>query len=172
MADADRRTAALLLDIDPMGLVRPKGGASNSAGWLQQYLNDRPCAASPHLSVAIASAFNSALAGNSRDRPELAQQPIPPEAQMPTLPSREGQELTGRLFEPLGYTVEIQEHPLDANFPEWGASPCFGVALKGVVRLRDLLTHCRCCFPCWRTPSATGWATTRWTSCCDSTREG
>ncbi len=141
VADADRCTAALLLDIDPVGLVRPKAGASNSAGWLQQYVNDRPYVASSHLSVAIASVFNSALAGNCRERPELAQQPIPLEAQLPTLPSREGPELIGWLFEPLGYAVEIQEHPLDAGFPEWGVSPCFGVGLKGVVRLRDLLAH-------------------------------
>ena len=141
VADTDRCTAALLLDIDPVGLVRPKAGASNSADWLQQYVNDRPYVASSHLSVAIASVFNSALAGNSRDRPELAQQPIPLEAQLPTLPSREGPELIGRLFEPLGYAVEVQEHPLDADFPDWGASPCFGVGLNGVVRLRELLAH-------------------------------
>ncbi len=141
VADVDRCTAALLLDIDPVGLVRPKAGASNSAGWLQEYVNDRPYVASSHLSVAIASVFSSALAGSSRDRPELAQQPIPLEAQLPTLPSREGPELIGRLFEPLGYAVEIQDHPLDADFPKWGANPCFGVGLKGVVRLRDLLAH-------------------------------
>ena len=141
VADADRCTAVLLLDIDPVGLTRPKAGASNSAGWLQQYVNDRPYVASSHLSVAIASVFNSALAGSSRERPELAQQPIPLEAQLPTLPSREGPELVRRLFEPLGYAVEIQEQPLDTEFPGWRASTCFGVGLKGVVRLRDLLAH-------------------------------
>ena len=141
MAEVERCTAALLLEIDPVGLVRPKAGASNSAGWLQQYVNDRPYVASSHLSVAIASVFNSALAGNSRERPELVQQAIPLEAQLPTLPSREGAGLIRQLFEPLGYAVEIQEHPLDVDFPEWGASPCFGVGLKGTVRLQDLLAH-------------------------------
>ena len=141
VAEAERCTAALLLDIDPVGLVRPKAGASNSAGWLQQYVNDRPYVASSHLSVAIASVFNSALAGNSRERPELAKQAIPLEAQLPTLPSREGAGLIRQLFEPLGYAVEVQEHALDADFPEWGASPCFGVSLKGTVRLQDLLAH-------------------------------
>ena len=141
VAEAERCTAALLLDIDPVGLVRPKAGASNSAGWLQQYVNDRPYVASSHLSVAIASVFNSALAGNSRERPELAKQAIPLEAQLATLPSREGAGLIRQLFEPLGYVVDIQEHPLDVDFPEWGASPCFGVSLKGTVRLQDLLAH-------------------------------
>ena len=141
VAGADRCTAALMLEIDPVGLVRPKAGASDSAGWLQQYVNDRPYVASSHLSVAIASVFNSALAGNSRDRPELAQQQIPLEARLPTLPSREGPELIRRLFEPLGYAVEIQEHPPGCGLPWWGASPCFGVDLQGVVRLRDLLAH-------------------------------
>ena len=141
VAQAQRCTAALLLDIDPVGLARPKAGAPNAAGWLQQYVNDRQYVASSHLSVAIASVFNSALAGNSRERPELAQQAIPLEAQLPTLPSREGPELIRRLFEPLGYSVEIQEHALDADFPEWGASPCYDVGLKGAVRLQDLLAH-------------------------------
>ena len=139
-AEPDRCTAALLLDIDPVGLVRPRGGG-NSAPWLEQYVNDRPYVASSHLSVAIASVYNSALAGRSRERPELAEQAIPLEAQLPTLPSREGAELIRRLFEPLGYSVEIEEHALDAGFPEWGASPYFGVSLKGLVRLRDLLAH-------------------------------
>ena len=141
VAQAEHCTAALLLDIDPVALTRPKAGASNSAGWLQQYVNDRPYVASSYLSVAIASVFNSALAGNSRERPELAKQTIPLEAQLPTLPSQEGAGLIRQLFEPLGYDVEIQEHPLDADFPEWGTSPCFSVGLKGTVRLRDLLTH-------------------------------
>ena len=88
VAEAERCTAALLLDIDPVGLARPRAGPSNATGWLQQYVNDRPYVASSHLSVAIASVFNSALAGNSRERPELAQQAIPLEAQLPTLPSR------------------------------------------------------------------------------------
>jgi len=141
VADVDRCTAALLLDIDPVGLARPKAGASGSAGWLQEYVNDRPYVASSYLSVAIASVFNSALAGNSRERPELARQAIPLEAQLPTLPSREGPGLIRQLFEPLGYAVEIQEHALDARFPEWGGSPCFGVGIKGMVRLSDLLAH-------------------------------
>ena len=38
---------------------------------LDQYVNDRPYVASSFMSVAIARVFNSALAGNSKDRPEL-----------------------------------------------------------------------------------------------------
>ena len=141
VADVERCTAALLLDIDPVGLVRPGAGASTSGAWVQQYLNDRPYVASSYLSVAIASVFSSALSGNSRERPELAQQTIPLQAQLPTLPSREGDGLIRRLFEPLGYSVEVQEAPMDSGFPEWGASPCFGVSLEGVAKVRDLLAH-------------------------------
>ncbi len=38
---------------------------------LDQYVNDRPYVASSFMSVAIARIFNSALAGNSKGRPEL-----------------------------------------------------------------------------------------------------
>ncbi len=140
-AEPDRCTAALLLDIDPVGLVRPRAGAPDSAGWLQQYVNDRPYVASSHLSVAIASIFGSALAGRSRERPKLTEQAIPLEARLPTLPSREGAGLIRRLFEPLGYGLDIQDHPLDPDFPEWGDSPYFSVTLKTCARLQDLLAH-------------------------------
>ena len=140
-ADRDRCTVALLLGIDPIGLVRPKSGASNAGGWLEQYVNDRPYVASSHLSVAIASVFGSALAGRSQERPELAESAIPLEAKIAVAPSREGPDLIRSLFEPLGYTVEIQGHPLDDRFPEWGASPYFSVCLTAETRLRELLAH-------------------------------
>ena len=140
-AERDRCTVALLLDIDPIGLVRPKPGGANAGVWLEQYVNDRPYVASSHLSVAIASVFGSALAGRSQERPELAELSIPLEARTAVAPSREGEDLIRSLFEPLGYTVEIQGHPLDERFPEWGASPYFSVRLTSETRLRDLLAH-------------------------------
>ena len=140
-AECDRCTVALFLVIDPIGLVRPKPGAPSTGGWLQQFVNDRPYVASSHLSVAIASVFGSALAGKSQERPELAESTIPLEARIEVVPSREGADLIRSLFEPLGYTVEIQGHPLDGRFPEWGASPYFSVRLTSKTRLRDLLAH-------------------------------
>jgi hypothetical protein len=41
-ATNDRCTAALLLDIDPVGLVRTKRGPAGEGGILEQYVNDRP----------------------------------------------------------------------------------------------------------------------------------
>ncbi len=140
-ADGHRCTAALLLSIDPVGLVRSKPGAPGAGDWLGQYVNDRPYVASSHLSVAISSVFGSALAGKSRDRPDLAETAIPLEAHLPVAPSREGADLIRRLFEPLGYSVEVEELRLDERFPEWGASPYFGVRLASTARLRDLLAH-------------------------------
>ena len=140
-AEIGRCTVALLLEIDPIGLVRGKSGAPNNGAWLEQYVNDRPYVASSHLSVAIASVFRSALAGTGKDRPALAEQAIPLEARIEVVPSREGADLIRNLFEPLGYVVEIQGHPLDERFPEWGASPYFSVQLTSETRLRDLLAH-------------------------------
>ena len=140
-AESHRCTVALLLHIDPVGLVRPKPGASKAGGWLEQYVNDRPYVASSHLSVAIASVFGSALGGRSQERPELAERTIPLEARIPVVPSREGANLIGRLFEPLGYAVGIEDHPLDERFPEWGSGPYFSVRLAATIRLRDLLAH-------------------------------
>ena len=140
-AESHRCTAALLLDIDPVGLVRPKPGASNAGSWLEQYVNDRPYVASSHLSVAIASVFGSALAGKSSERAELAERAIPLEAGISVVPSREGTDFIRSLFEPLGYSVEVEGQPLDEHFPDWGASPYFSLRLASETRLCDLLAH-------------------------------
>src|SRR5688572_19622617 len=52
-ATAERCTAALLLDVDPVGLVRNRKGPSGEGFVLEQYVSDRPYAASSFLSVAI-----------------------------------------------------------------------------------------------------------------------
>lgn len=140
-ADSLRCTVALLLEIDPVGLVRPKPGAPGAGDWLGQYVNDRPYVASSHLSVAISTVFGSALAGRSRERPELADTSIPLEAHIPVVPSHEGSDLIRKLFEPLGYDVETEPLRLDGRFPEWGASPYFSVRLASETRLWDLLSH-------------------------------
>ena len=140
-ANVERCTAALLLDIDPVGLVRNRRGPAGEGGTLQQYVNDRPYVASSFLSVAISRVLGSGLGGRSKDRPELASTALPLQAKISVLPCRGGENFLRRLFEPLGYMVAAQHHPLDEQFPEWGASQYYTVELSGEVRLQDLLTH-------------------------------
>src|SRR3954468_23309835 len=90
-ASDDRCTAALLLEIDPVGLVRDRRGPGGEGFSLRQYVNDRPYAASSFLSVAIAQVFGSALTGTSRERPELAATPVPLAARIGVLPCRGGE---------------------------------------------------------------------------------
>lgn len=137
-ASDERCTAALLLDIDPVGLVRREG--KNSLA-LEQYVNDRPYAASSFLSVAIAQMYGSALQGTSKDRPELAETPIPLEVTITALPCRGGEILLRHLFEPLGYTLTVDRYPLDPAFPAWGESSYYAVSLVATTRLKDLLSH-------------------------------
>ena len=129
-ASDERCTAALLLDVDPIRLVR-----GSSA--LAQYVNDRPYVASSFLSVALAQVYGSALAGKCRDRPELASTAIPLEAKIAVMPCRGGERLLRRLFEPLGYTVIAETHNLD----DWGPSRYFTVTLQSVRPLSELLSH-------------------------------
>jgi 3' terminal RNA ribose 2'-O-methyltransferase Hen1 len=140
-ANAERCTAALLLDIDPVGLVRNRRGPAGEGGTLEQYVNDRPYVASSFLSVAISRVLGSALGGRSKDRPELATTAIPLSAKIAVLPVRGGERFLRRLFEPLGYSVTAKRHALDEVFPEWGESQYYTVELSGEVRLQDLLTH-------------------------------
>jgi 3' terminal RNA ribose 2'-O-methyltransferase Hen1 len=133
----ERCTAALLLDVDPVGLIRRGVRFAR----LDQYVNDRPYVASSFVSVALSRVFNTALAGKCSARPELPEEALPLEARVAVLPVNGGEELLRRLFEPLGYELDAVQHPLDERFPEWGASRYHTVHLRGTVRLRDLLTH-------------------------------
>src|SRR5690242_8210352 len=139
-ATEERCTAALLLDVDPVGLVRGKRG-QHEGGTLDQYVNDRPYVLSSFLSVAMGRAFGTAMTGRSKGRQELADAAIPLTAKLAVVACRAGEGLIRELFEPLGYSVICERHPLDLKFPEWGEGPYYSVELAGTVRLRELLNH-------------------------------
>src|SRR5437762_12929611 len=126
-----RCTAALLLEVDPIGLVRDRKGAGKDTA-LGEYVNDRPYAASSMLAVAIKEAFRTALTGRCDARPALAADPIPLELHVPALRRRGGRPLAERVFAPLGWTVDAQPHPLTPR--EWGDSPYLGLRLTGEFR--------------------------------------
>jgi 3' terminal RNA ribose 2'-O-methyltransferase Hen1 len=140
-ATEERCTAALLLEVDPVGLVRNRRGPAGEGRTLEQYVNDRPYVASSFLSVAIAEVFGSALSRKSKERPELVDAPIPLSATIAVLPCRGGEEFLRRLFEPLGYRVTVTGYPLDEKFPSWGPSSYFTVGLEATMPLHALLAH-------------------------------
>lgn len=127
---------ALLLEIDPVGLVRKR-----TPGGLDQYVNDRPYVASSFLSVALKDVFGTAMTGRSKDRQKLADQPIPLKVTLDVAPVRGGLGLLTSLFEPLGYRVQAEQLPLDERFPDWGDSRYFRVTLEASVRMQAALEH-------------------------------
>lgn len=133
-------TAALLLDVDPVSLVRGRPGAGADGGPLAQYVNDRPYVASSFLSVAISDVFGTAMAGRSKERPDLVDTPIPLTARIAVIPCRGGEALLRQLFEPLEYVVTAEQHPLDNADPS-DLSRYFTVELSAAKRLKELLTH-------------------------------
>ena len=137
----ERATAALLLEVDPVRLVRGRRGPAGEGFALGQYVNDRPYAASSMLSVAIKEVFRTALSGRSQGRQDLADSRIPLELRVPALPCRAGADLVHRVFEPLGWQVETGSTPLDPAIPGWGDSRYLNVRLTGQVRLADALNH-------------------------------
>lgn len=134
-AKSEQCTAALLLDIDPVHLVRGQHGL------LDQYVNDRPYVASSFMSVALAQVFGSALAGQSKERQALAETALPLTVCLAVVQCRGGESILRRLFEPLGYTVNVKQHLLDEKYPEWGQSDYFTVTLTATIRLSELLAH-------------------------------
>ncbi|MFJ8475750.1 methyltransferase [Kitasatospora sp. NPDC094011] len=91
-ADDEVCTAALLLDIDPIDLVRKGRGNGRGRGGspdfaLSQYVNDRPYAASSLLAVALRTVFRSAMKGDCPLRPELPGQVRPLRIELPAVPA-------------------------------------------------------------------------------------
>ncbi|MFI1952902.1 3' terminal RNA ribose 2'-O-methyltransferase Hen1 [Streptomyces xinghaiensis] len=141
-ASAERCTAALLLEVDPVALVRRGRGRDRGPspdGALAQYVNDRPYAASSLLAVALGKVFASALKGRCDARPELPGRALPLRIEVPALSARGGPALVRRLFEPLGWTVTAEPVPLDDRFPEWGDSRYVRLVLEGERQLSDAL---------------------------------
>ncbi|PIW14457.1 3' terminal RNA ribose 2'-O-methyltransferase Hen1, partial [bacterium (Candidatus Blackallbacteria) CG17_big_fil_post_rev_8_21_14_2_50_48_46] len=136
----ERCTLALVLDIDPIGQVREHNPAWEGFA-LGQYVNDRPYVASSFMSVAIAQVLGSALNGRCREKPLLADLPIPLTAKLSVVASRGGPGLLEALFAPLGYQLTITRHPLEPRFPEWGESPYYTLELSHTLHLSALLTH-------------------------------
>ncbi|MFE3876284.1 3' terminal RNA ribose 2'-O-methyltransferase Hen1 [Kitasatospora sp. NPDC059146] len=149
-ADDEACTAALLLDIDPIALVRKGRGDGRGRGGspdfaLSQYVNDRPYAASSLLAVALRTVFRSAMKGDCPARPELPALVRPLRIELPAVPANGageggGPAMVARLFEPLGWRVEATAVPLDEAFPEWGESRYVRVVLASEsVRLAEAL---------------------------------
>lgn len=146
-ADA-RCTACLMLDVDPIALVRKQSRGGGGGRTLDQYVNDRPYVASSFLSVALAQVYGSALSARCKDRPDAVDRPLTIEARLDVLPARGGgggvgggEDTIRRLFEPLGYAVDVTPYPLDPRFEAWGDSPYFTVTLRCERPLHELLTH-------------------------------
>lgn len=135
----ERTTAALLLDLDPLDIVRGKPGARYRK--LSDYVNDRPYAASSFLSSAISRVFGTAMGGRCKERQELADSPLDLSACVYMLPVGEKKEILREIFEPLGYRLSYECFPIDEQFPEWGESPYVNLMLRGRVRLAELLRH-------------------------------
>ena len=135
-ASEDRCTAALILDLDPVALVRgrPAEDGGGAAGPLANYVNDRPYVASSFLSVAIAKVFGSALGGRTTTRPELVAADLPFSATVGPVRIRGGAAVAERLFAPLGYQVAAD--PVEGDAPRF-----WTITLTATTRLQTLLSH-------------------------------
>lgn len=135
-ATPERCEAALLLEVDPVALVRGRSGIT-----LGEYVNDRPYAASSMLAVALGRVFRSAIAGRCPSRPELPGRDLDLELHVPAVPCRGGAPAAERMFAPLGWQVTATPVPLDPTVPAWGDSRYVDLRLRGRMRLSDALSH-------------------------------
>ena len=136
-ASEERCTIALLLKVDPVKLARRNGAGPRP----EHYVNTRPYVAASHMAIALNRVFRSAAAGVCKEKPELADTPIPLEVRIPAAPAGRRRANPESLFQPLGYHTDTVRHPLDERFPEWGDSPYVGLTLKHEITLKELINH-------------------------------
>lgn len=136
-----RVTAALLLEIDTIHLIRGNKNAVSESSPLVHYVNDKPYVCSSFMSVAIAQVYGSAMGGKCKDKPDLPSVAMPFTVKLSSLPSRGGEKILKDLFLPLGYEIEHENVPLDKKFPEWGKSAYYNVTLKKTTTLQNFLTQ-------------------------------
>lgn len=138
-ATPERCTAAVVLEVDPIALVRSKRFRGDTAV-LDHYINDRPYAASSMFAVALGAVFRTAMTGRSDALPELAAADLPLTIGVPVVSARGDEEdLVRRLFEPCGWAVDETVIPLDPAFPAWGGSRYRSVTLRGRMPLSRAL---------------------------------
>ncbi len=142
-ATAERCTVALLLEVDPVGLVRQKGRSAprDVAFSLAQYVNDRPYAASSMLAVALGKVFRTAASGRCDARPDLPARRWDLTVHVPAVPCRGGADAAVRLFAPLGWEVDARPVALDPTIPAWGDSRYVDLRLTGAQTVADALSH-------------------------------
>ena len=105
-ATAGRCTACLLLEIDPVELVR---GAQR----LEDYVNDRPYVSSSYLTVALGRIFGTALADNSRGGQNWSVRNRPSKS-----PSKQSTRATERIrFEKVSSLLGTRERMDSAQLP-------------------------------------------------------
>ena len=136
-----RSSIAMIVEVDAVALAGSKLRRNRDSGALGGYVGDRPYTASSLLAVALSKVFRSAIAGTSTSRPDLVDAALTLTITLPTTPSRGGPTLAGRLFEPLGWTVDARPIPLDTAIPEWGESEYVDLTLHGSMPVRDALRH-------------------------------
>lgn len=139
-SSSQRCTVALLLEVDPIALIRRRSGVASDFA-LGHYVNDRPYAASSLLSVALGAVFRTALSGTCRSHPELAATVLPLEIHVPVVPTSGGVAQVVELFEPMGWAVQAAEIPLDESMPSWGPSRYVDLRLTGAQVLSAALSH-------------------------------
>lgn len=171
-ATATRCTAALILDLDPVMLVRGRPAAGRdghgAAGPLANSVNDRPYVSSSFLSVAIAKVFGSALGGRTTARPDLVTADLPFSTTVGPVRVRGGIAVVRRLFDPLGYTVTAE--PV-ANAD--GAAPTMWMlTLATTTRLQALLSHLYVLIPVLDDDNITGCRPKRPTNCSSMAKAG
>jgi len=136
---ANRCTAALLLDMDPLDLARGKQGSTG--GGLFDYVNDRPYVSSSFMSTAISRVYGTAMSGRCEKNQSLADSALELSATLVMLPCRGDTGMLEKVFAPLGYEVKWDSGLLDGRFPEWGDSCYVNLTIKGKIRLQELLRH-------------------------------
>lgn len=139
----ERAEFCLAVDVDPVERVR---GANWERG-IATYVEPMPFLAASHLSQAISQALGSAMNGviaskdPAVDARIKASASVPWQIEVKVGPVRCSPYMISNLFEALGWTVNIESHPLDVPGREDDDRPLHVFTLSGTSSVSDTLSQ-------------------------------
>ncbi|MBI4491082.1 MAG: 3' terminal RNA ribose 2'-O-methyltransferase Hen1 [Deltaproteobacteria bacterium] len=131
----DHMTVSLLIQVDVVSLARSFNDLTAS------YIDHRPYAASSLTAVALREAMDSALLGKCPSNPELVMTPMPIRVELYSVVCRGTERLLRELFEPLGYSLTVQQVQFRSPWLKDESSPVFEVILTGTQTVKHVLQH-------------------------------
>ncbi|MCB9396207.1 MAG: 3' terminal RNA ribose 2'-O-methyltransferase Hen1 [Acidobacteria bacterium] len=137
--EKNRVSFNLYVEVDPIRLSRQLDQSPSFD--LKPYVNDRPYVANSYLSVALNVFFRSAIAELDSDSKPHAKTEHTVTVHLPVVSMRGDASIFQRVFEPLGYGIQLQKLPFADPYLDPDRSPLYALTLSVQAPIGLVLRH-------------------------------